>query len=121
MNNKPNLLALIIAWVNDLLPDYQASTKIPKQLPATFSIVKRVGGTRRQMVLDMADIEIQIYDKNSELDCSNIADFVADMIPSLLAEYDDITHAEVTSVVQLNDYDLDYNRYTVSCSIYYRR
>lgn len=120
MNNE-SVIAFVISWLGDLVPDYPASTKIPKDLPDQFITVERGGGERRAMVLDMADIVIDIYDKDSEVECSTIADFIADKIPELVMESDNITHADVQNVFQLNDTQRGYNRYEIACSVYHRR
>lgn len=119
--NNASIIAIIVAWLNEIVPGYPASTKIPKTLPKRFSIVERGGGERRRMVLDMADIVIDVYDKESEVDCSAIADFIADKIPTLVEESEDITHADVQNVFQLNDTQRGYNRYEIACSVYHRR
>lgn len=120
MNNE-SIIAFVIDWLGNLVPGYPASTKIPKDLPNQFITVERGGGERRAMVLDMADIVIDVYDKDSEVDCSAIADFIADKIPDLVMESDNITHADVQNVFQLNDTQRGYNRYEIACSVYHRR
>ena len=120
MNNE-SIIAFVISWLGDLVPGYPASTKIPKDMPDRCITVERGGGERRAMVLDMADIVIDVYDKDSEVDCSAIADFIADKVPDLVKESDNITHADVQNVFQLNDTQRGYNRYEIACSVYHRR
>lgn len=120
MNNE-SILAMVIAWLGELVPGYPAATKVPTDLPDKFITVERGGGERRAMVLDMADLVIDVYDKESEVDCSAIADFIADKIPSLVEESDNITHADVQNVFQINDTQRGYNRYEIACSVYHRR
>lgn len=116
-----SILTILIAWLNDVFPDYPASTQVPKELPDRFMTIERAGGERRRMVLDMADIVIDVYDKESELDCATMAEYIADHIPDLLKESENITSATVQNVFQLNDTKRGYYRYEIACSIYFRR
>ena len=81
----------------------------------------RTGGPRESMVLDRAEILIEVYDKNSRLDASNKANAIADVIVQLEAYDENITHASINSVVNLDDTITQFNRYQVYCDVYYRR
>lgn len=121
MSKNQTLLAILIDWANDTIPDYPASNLIPDDLPDRFMTIERGGGERRAMVLDVADIVIDVYDKESAVDCAEIADYIADHIPDLLAVNDNITLAKVDNVFPLNDTVRGYFRYEIACSINYRR
>ena len=73
------------------------------------------------MVLDRAEILIEVYHKTSNLTASDMADLIADRIVELEAFEHNITHASVNSVVDLDDLIGQYNRYQVYCDVYHRR
>lgn len=92
----------------------------PKVRPDKYILVDRTGGPRESMVLDKAEILIEVYDKNSRVDSSDKALEIADLIPQLLA-VESITRAEVNSVVKLDDTIAQYFRYQIYCDIFNRR
>ena len=103
MSRKENLEAIVISWLRDLVPGYPASSDTPKNLPARYILVERTGGAREALVGDNAEILIEVYDKDSRYDCSEIANFIADHIIELCEEYENVTHASVNSVISLDD------------------
>lgn len=117
-----NIEILVIEWLNSVAGvDYPASGNVPDPRPASFITVDRTGGPRESMVLDRAEILIEVYHKTSRLDASNKANEIADLIPQLTAYNANITHADVNSVVNLDDTLAQYSRYQVYCDIYLRR
>jgi hypothetical protein len=117
-----NLQVLVKDWLDTFVgEDYPVSTKKPKVLPDTYILVGRTGGPREAMVLDRAEILVEVYNKNSNLDASNKADEIADRIIELEAFNSEITHASVNSVVDLDDLIAQYNRYQVYLDVYHRR
>lgn len=116
-----NIESIVIEWLGTVAADYPASGDKPKQAPAKFILVDRTGGPREAMVLDRAEILIEVYDKSSRLDASNIANEIADSIVGLEAADENITHASINSVVNLDDTLGQYHRYQVYCDVYYRR
>lgn len=121
MNNRESIEAMVITWLNDLVPGYPASSDTPKELPERFILVERTGGRREAMFGDNAEILIEVYDKESRFDCSQIADFIADKIPELRAEYENITSADVNSVIALDDTKKQYHRYQIYCDLFHSR
>lgn len=112
----------VIAWLNSILETgYSASGDKPNPAPETYVLVDRTGGPREAMVLDRASILIEVYNKTSRKGAKDVANNVADRLPELLIYADDITHAEVNSIVNLDDTLSQYHRYQIYCDIYGRR
>jgi hypothetical protein len=117
-----NLQVLVKDWLDTFVgDDYPVSTKKPKTPPESFILVGRTGGPREAMVLDRAEILIEVYHKTSNLTASDKADAIADNIVGLEAFDHNITHADVNSVVDLDDLISQYNRYQIYCDVYHRR
>ena len=116
-----NVEAMVIAWLNDLVPGYPASSDTPKTLPNTYILVERTGGAREAMLGDAAEILIEVYDKDSRYDCSQIASFIADYIIELPIEYANITRASVNSIISLDDTTKQYHRYQIYCDVFHSR
>lgn len=117
-----NIEVLVIDWLKTVVgEDYPVSSEKPKNAPDTFILVDRNGGPREAMVLDRASILIEVYNKNSRLDASDKANEIADLIPQLPGYDQNITHADVNSVVSLDDTLAQYRRYQIYCDVYYRR
>ena len=121
MSRKENLEALVIAWLNDLVPGSPASSDTPKNLPEQFILVERTGGAREAMLGDNAEILIEVYDKESRYDCSEIANFIGDHIQQLCVENENITHASINSIISLDDTQKQYHRYQIYCDIFHSR
>lgn len=118
--DKPNVEKLVIAWL-DAQTDWDVFGDRPKtDLPERFILVDRTGGAREAMVLDTAEILIEVYHKNSREQASDKANQLADIIPDL-RQIESITRAEVNSVVKLDDTINQYFRYQIYCDIYNRR
>ncbi len=117
-----NVEVIVINWLNTILGDgWEASGDKPRQVPAQYVLVDRTGGPRESMVLDRAEILIEVYHKNSRIAASDKANEIADRIPELLQYEDNITRASVNSVVNLQDLLTQYNRYQVYVDVYHRR
>lgn len=121
MSRKENLEAIVIAWLNDLVPGYPASSDTPKSLPERYILVERTGGAREAMLGDNAEILIEVYDKSSRYDCSEIANFIGDHLVQLTEEYENVTRAVVNSIISLDDTQKQYHRYQVYCDIFHSR
>ena len=80
----------------------------------------RTGGAREAMVLDMAEILIEVYHKTSRFEASEKANAIADAASGLL-QYEEITRAKVNSVVHLDDTLGQYYRYQIYLDVYNRR
>ena len=116
-----NIEAIVIEWLGTIASLYPASGDIPDPRPNQFITVDRTGGPRESMVLDRAEILIEVYNKESRLDASNQANEIADAIIQLEAYNDNITHATVNSIVNLDDIIGQYHRYQIYCDIFHRR
>ncbi len=117
-----NIEVIVINWLKTFVgDDYTVTSEKPKTPGEKYILVDRTRGGRESMVLDLAEILIEVYDKNSKLDASNKANEIADKIIELEALDDNITHADVNSVVSLDDLLGGYRRYQVYCDVYHRR
>lgn len=118
---KPNVEKEVILWLqNTVGEDWPVSGDKPSNLPVQFILVDRTGGPREAMVLDQAEILIEVYHKTSRVTASDMAQDIADAIP-LLTSIENITRAKVNSVVNLDDIIAQYSRYQIYCDIYCRR
>lgn len=117
-----NVEKRVIKWLDGIAGDYVVSADKPKgkQLPEKFILVDRIGGTREAMVLDMAEILVEVYHKTSRLEASEKANAIADAVSGLL-QYEEITRAKVNSVVHLDDTLGQYYRYQIYLDVYNRR
>lgn len=121
MAKSENLEVIVVDWLKTFVGnDYPVSTEKAKTPPASFILVDRTRGAREAMVLDRAEILIEVYHKTSRLEASNKANEIGDRIVELELN-NDITHAEVNSIVALDDVIGQYRRYQVYCDIYHRR
>lgn len=115
------VVAEVIDWLkNGPAAGWTVASKKPSPLPEKFVTVSRSGGGRESMVLDMAEVLIEVYHKSSDLTASDMADTIADRITELL-EVEDITRAEVNSLVSLDDTIAQYYRYQIYCDVFLRR
>lgn len=118
--SSQNVEKEVIAWLPGIAgAGWPVSGQKPKD-GSQFILVDRTGGPREAMVLDRAEILIEVYHKASQETASDKANEIADAIPGLLAIHN-ITHAEVNSVVRLDDTIGQFYRYQVYCDIYLRR
>ena len=117
----------VIQWLNnaDVFDDageWPASGTTPKSRPNQYILVDRTGGARSDLVLDSASILIEVYSKDSQLDASEKANEIADKVATTLpAIYENITGAEVNSLIRLDDTVAQYYRYQVYCDVRTRR
>lgn len=113
---------ITVAWLNSILgAGWSASGNKPKDTPEKYVLVDRAGGPRVAMVLDAAQILIEVYHKESRTAAKNEANAIADRIVELKAYAHNITTAEVNSVVHVPDLITGYERYQVYCDIACRR
>lgn len=114
--------SIVVAWLGTIVDaTYPVSGDKPDPMPNKFITVDRTGGPREAMVLDRAEILIEVYNKDSRSAARNQAQAIGDAIRQLEAYNDDITRARVNSTVNLPDTIAQYQRYQVYCDIYYRR
>lgn len=113
---------IVIAWLNTVLgAGWSASGDKPKNTPEKYVLVDRNGGPRIAMVLDAAQILIEVYHKDSRKVAKDKALEIADRIVELKSYAENITTAHVNSVVHLPDLITGYQRYQVYCDIACRR
>lgn len=115
-----NVEVIVINWLKTFV-GVPVSGEKAKTPPESFVLVDRTGGAREAMVLDRAEILIEVYHKNSRLTASELANTIGDKIVELEAVSDNITHADVNSIVSLDDLIGGYRRYQVYCDVYHRR
>jgi hypothetical protein len=120
MAKSENLEVIVIDWLKTFV-GVPVSSEKPKEPPVSYVLVDRTRGAREAMVLDRAEILIEVYHKNSRLEASNLANTIGDRITELLSLNNDITHADINSIVSLDDLIGGYRRYQVYCDIYHRR
>lgn len=115
-----NVEVIVIDWLKTFV-EVPVSAEKPKELPESFVLVDRTGGSREAMVLDRAEILIEVYHKSSRLIASELANQIGDKIIELEVRDDNITHADINSIVSLDDLIGGYRRYQVYCDVYHRR
>lgn len=121
MSKSESLKGIAIQWLTAQLPaDWPVSGQVPKNIPDKFITVSRTRGGREYLVLDNAELLFEVYSRNSDLEASNMADHVADIIKGL-EQYHDITHSKTNSVVELADTIRGLYRYSVYVDIRHRR
>lgn len=122
MAKSENIEVIIINWLKTFVGnDYPVSSEKAKTPGKKFILVERTGGPREAMVLDRAEILIEVYNKDSKLEASNKANEIADKVPEIVGLSNDITRASVNSVVPLDDLITQYRRYQVYVDVNHRR
>lgn len=119
---KADVEVLVVSWLNSILgAGWSAHGNKPDPAPTQYVLVDRTGGPREAMVLDRAEILIEVYHKTNRNTAKNKANDIADRIIELESYSDDITHASINSVVNLQDTLAQYERYQVYCDVSCRR
>jgi len=116
---KIDVEATVVAWLNSIVGSgWAAHGDKPDNAPAQYLLVDRTGGPRESMVLDKAEILIEVYCKDSRNTAKNKALDIADQIVALEAYAENITHASVNSVVNLDDTLAQYHRYQIYVNVW---
>lgn len=116
---KVDVEAVVVAWLNTILgTGWAAYGDKPTDAPVQYVLVDRTGGPRESMVLDKAEILIEVYHKTSRATAKTKANSIADQIVALEAYSTDITHASINSVVNLDDTLAQYHRYQIYCDVW---
>lgn len=116
---KVDVEATVVAWLNSVLPSgWTAYGDKPATPGDKYVLVDRTGGPRESMVLDKAEILIEVYHKDSRSAAKDVANDLADQIIALESYSENITHAAVNSVVNLDDLLGQYHRYQVYCDVW---
>lgn len=116
---KVDVEAVVVAWLNSILASgWDAYGDKPDTPGDQYVLVDRTGGPRESMVLDKAEILIEVYHKTSRATAKTLALSIADQIVALEAYNADITHASVNSVVNLDDTLAQYHRYQIYVDVW---
>lgn len=119
---KADVEVLVVSWLNSIVGiGWSAHGDKPDAPGGQYILVDRTGGPREAMVLDRAEILIEVYCKDSRNTAKNKANDIADRIIELEAYNENITHADINSVVNLDDILGQYHRYQIYCDVYCRR
>lgn len=119
--DKPNVEKLVIGWLEDHEQiTWPVHGDMPDPRVDNFIIVDRTGGPRESMVLDAAELLIEVYHKDSREMASDEANRIADLIPEL-KHIESITRAKVNSVIKLDDTIGKYYRYQIYVDVFNRR
>lgn len=129
MDNLTDVEDIVLMWLKGWLPvEWKPYTDKPKTPPEKFILIDRTGGPREAMVLDRAEILIEVYHKqgnstaqdNPKRAARNMAQLIADKIRELETVHN-IATASVNSMVRLDDTLTQSYRYQVYCDIDHRR
>jgi len=119
---KADVEVLVVQWLNSIVGSgWSAHGDKPDSPGNQYILVDRTGGPREAMVLDQAEILIEVYSKNSRSAAKDKANDIADRIVELEAYNDNITHADINSVINLDDTIAQYHRYQIYCDVFCRR
>lgn len=123
MDNLPDVEELVIQWLTTIpeLGAFGVAGDKPTNGATQFVTVDRTGGAREAMVLDRAEILIEVYSKESRVVAKNTAGLIADRIQSLVDSSEDITGARINSVVNLDDVLGGFHRYQIYVDVNHRR
>ena len=116
---KVDVEAVVVAWLNSILGSgWVAYGDKPDNAGDQYVLVDRTGGPRESMVLDKAEILIEVYHKTSRATAKTKALDIADRVVALEAYNANITHAAVNSVVNLDDTLAQYHRYQIYVDVW---
>lgn len=119
---KADVEVLVIQWLNSIVgAGWAAHGDKPDDPGDQYILVDRTGGPREAMVLDRAEILIEVYHKTSRSTAKNKALDIADRITELEAYNENITHASVNSMINLDDTLGQFHRYQIYCDVNGRR
>ena len=111
---------VVLTWLKGWLPsDTKPFTQKPDQVPEKYILIDRTGGPREAMVLDRAEILIEVYNKNNRRAAKELALTIGNKIKELELIHN-VEHASVNSTVRLDDTLTKYWRYQVYCDVNYR-
>ena len=116
-----NVEKVVIEWLDaNAGSGWEVFGDMPKERPARFILVDRTGGPRESMVLDRAEILIEVYHKTSRVEASDKANELAGLLPGLVSN-EAVTRSKINSVVKLDDIIGQYWRYQIYVDVYARR
>lgn len=116
---KVDVEAVVVAWLNSILGSgWEAYGDKPDDAPEKYVLVDRTGGPRESLVLDKAEILIEVYHKTSRSTAKNMALDIDDRIKELEAYSENITRAKRNSLVNLDDTLAQYHRYQIYVDVW---
>lgn len=116
---KVDVEAVVVAWLNTILGSgWAAHGDKPENAPDQYVLVDRTGGPRESLVLDKAEILIEVYHKTSRNTAKNKALDIDDRLKELEAYSDNITRAKRNSLVNLDDTLAQYHRYQIYVDVW---
>lgn len=116
---KIDVEAAVVAWLNTILgAGWAAHGDKPDPAPEKYVLVDRTGGPRENMVLDKAEILIEVYHKTSRSAAKTKALDIADRVIELVSYSDNITRAKVNSTTNLDDLLGQYHRYQIYVDVW---
>ena len=116
---KIDVEAVVVAWLNSVLPSgWTAYGDKPETPGEKYVLVDRTGGPRESIVLDKAEILIEVYHKDSRSTAKNMALDIDDRLKELEAYNDNLTHAKRNSLVNLDDTLGQYHRYQIYVDVW---
>lgn len=111
---------VVLTWLKDMADGWSPYTEKPKTLPEQYILIDRTGGPREAMVLDRAEILIEVYHKTDRRAAKNKALAIGDKIKELELVHN-VQGASVNSTVRLDDTLTKSWRYQVYVDVNYRR
>lgn len=119
---KADAEVLVIQWLNSIVgAGWSAHGDKPDSPGDQYIVVDRTGGPREAMVLDRAEILIEVYSKTSRANAKDKALDICDRITELEAYNENITHADINSMINLDDTLAQFYRYQIYADVYCRR
>ena len=116
---KLDIEATVVAWLNSILGSgWSAYGDKPATPGAQYVLVDRTGGPRENLVLDKAEILIEVYHQTSRATAKTKALEIDDRIIELCAYSENITHAKRNSLVNLDDTLAQYHRYQIYVDVW---
>lgn len=111
---------VVLLWLKGWLTDGWAPYTDKPSTGDKYILIDRTGGPREAMVLDRAEILIEVYHKTDRRAAKNMALLIGDKIKELESVHN-VQGASVNSTVRLDDTLTKFWRYQVYCDVNYRR
>lgn len=116
---KVDVEAVVVAWLNSILPSgWDAYGDKPENAGTKYVLVDRTGGPRESIVLDKAEILIEVYHQTSRSAAKDIALDISDRVIELVAYNENITRSKLNSMVNLDDTLAQYHRYQIYVDVW---
>lgn len=106
-------------WLADKI-DWQVSGDALEKTPDKYVIIDRTGGTRENYVMDSAELLVEVYHKTSRVECSKMAQHIADILPDIL-DLEPVASVDINSIIKLDDLNKQFFRYQIYVNLKIRR